>query len=123
MAIMAVVSMTGREKVFLQRIEGPSPAEHRYYVLVLFDIGDAKKYGRLIKVIKSYCTRIQKSVFEAYLRNRQIESLEKEIAAIMLSDRYYSPDDRVRIYALSGKPNVTIFGEYDRIGIDEIIFL
>lgn len=111
------------DRVSLQRIEGPSPAEHRYYVLVLFDIGDMKKYGRLIKVIKRYCTRIQKSVFEAYLRSRQIENLEESIAKIMLSDRYYNPDDRVRIYTLSGKPSVTIFGEYERSGIEENIFL
>lgn len=36
----------------LLRIEGASPADHRYYTLVLFDIADSKKCGRLIKNLK-----------------------------------------------------------------------
>lgn len=107
----------------LLRVEAASPSEHRYYVLVLFDIADSKKYSRLIKVIKRYCTRIQKSVFEAYLRQSQIAELENAIKRIMCSMRYYSSSDRVRIYKLSGKPCVTIFGEYDPIGIEDNIFV
>lgn len=107
----------------IHRIEAASPSEHRYYVLVLFDITDTKKYGKLVKLIKRYCTRIQKSVFEAYLRQKQIAEFENQINRIMRSDRYYNPSDRVRLYKLSGKPSVTIFGEYDPIGIEENIFV
>lgn len=107
----------------LLRIEGASPVDHRYYTLVLFDIADIKKYGRLIKILKRYCARIQKSVFEAYLRQRQISELESDIQKLMCSSRFYNPDDRVRIYKLSGRPCVTIFGAYESIGLEENIFL
>ena len=107
----------------LLRIEAASPSEHRYYVLTLFDIADTKKYGKLIKIIKRYCTRIQKSVFEAYLKRGQIAEFESEVRRIMCSERFYNPDDRVRIYKLSGKPSVTIFGACDSIGIEDNIFV
>ena len=107
----------------LLRIEAASPSEHRYYVLVLFDIADAKKYGKLIRIIKHYCTRIQKSVFEAYLKQRQITEFEGAVKRIICSERFYNPDDRVRIYKLSGKPSVTIFGAYDPAGIEDNIFV
>lgn len=107
----------------LLRIEGASPADHRCYTLVLFDIADSKKYGRLIKNLKRYCVRIQKSVFEAYLRQGQINELESDIQKLMCSSRSYNPDDRVRIYKLSGRPCATIFGAYEPIGLEENIFL
>ena len=107
----------------LLRIEGPSPAEHRYYVLVLFDIADVKKYGKLIKVIKRYCLRIQKSVFEAYLHQQQINKLEESIRNLMCSQKYFNPEDRVRIYKLSGKPCVSVFGAYESAGIEENVFV
>ena len=107
----------------LLRIEGSSPAEHRYYVLVLFDIADVKKYGKLIKVIKRYCMRIQKSVFEAYLHRRQISELEESVRKLMCSQKYFNPEDRVRIYKLSGSPCVTVFGAYESAGIEENVFV
>ncbi len=54
----------------LGRIAGASPAENRYYVLVMFDIADPKKYRLLMRILKRYATRIQKSVFEAQLKPR-----------------------------------------------------
>ncbi len=34
----------------LGKIRGSSPAEDRYYVVVLFDISNQKKYRRIIKI-------------------------------------------------------------------------
>ena len=93
------------------RQEGGSPAESRYYVLVLFDISDQKKYRLLLRILKRYATRIQKSVFEAYLKPRQIQCMTDNIESLMASERYYDQGDNVRIYRIASKCNATIFGQ------------
>lgn len=92
---------------------GSSPSEHRYYVLILFDIVDAKKYRLLMRVINRYAKRIQKSVFEAQLKPKQIREMTESIEKLMAADRYYDPDDNVRIYRIASSCDVTVFGTCD----------
>ena len=42
---------------------------------MLFDIASEKKYRLLMRILKRYATRIQKSVFDAYLKPRQIREM------------------------------------------------
>ena len=62
--------------------------------VIAFDISDDRRRYRVVKVLKEYATRVQKSVFEAgdlkravYLRMRS--RLEREIDPATDSIRYY----------------------------------
>ena len=112
-----------RTDVSLGRIAGASPSEHRYYVMVLFDISDPKKYRLLMKVLKRYGMRIQKSVFEAQLRLAQIRELSASLENLMASERFYNPDDNIRIYRISGACTATVLGSYSSELMEENIFI
>ena len=92
------------------KVPGPSPAEHRYYVLVMFDIADSKKYRLMMRILKRYATRIQKSVFEARLKPRQIKEMSDALERLMASERYYDEADDIRIYRMGARCDVTVFG-------------
>lgn len=94
----------------LGRQAGGSPAESSYYVLVLFDIADSKKYRLLLRVLKRYAVRIQKSVFEAWLKPRQIKEMSEAIEGLMSSERYYDPDDNVRVYRMASGCTAVVYG-------------
>lgn len=94
----------------LGRIAGPSPSENKYYVLVMFDISETKKYTLLTKLLKSYCFHIQNSVYEAYLKPQDLKELVASIEKLMLSGRYFNPDDRVRVYRMSGGCSAVVYG-------------
>lgn len=104
------------------KLHGASPSESRYYVLVLFDISDARKYRSFVKVVKRYATRVQKSVFEAYLKSFQVKEMIGLIERLMKSDAFFNPDDRVRIYKISGNCDVVDFGVHQSNLPEENIF-
>ena len=112
-----------KTQIAVGKTTGASPAESAYYVLVLFDISDAKKYRKLIGILKRYGTRVQKSVFEAQIKMSQIKELAGAIEHLMLSARFYNVDDNVRIYKVAGNCEVTIFGRYESNLTEENIFL
>ena len=96
----------------LGKIRGSSPAEDRYYVVVLFDISNQKKYRRIIKILNGYGDRIQYSIFEAYLRSAQIKEMVQKTRDVMANERYYDPKDKIRIYRVAGNCDLTIFCDY-----------
>lgn len=106
-----------------RRIVGPSPQDDSYYVLILFDISDQKKYRLMIKELKRYSTRIQKSVFEGQLRKMQFRDLCNTIKKIMTSERFYDADDSVRIYKIAGSCEAVAYGPYKTTILEENIFI
>ena len=106
--MMSVLEVSMR---LYERRGGASPAENKYYTLVMFDISDRKKYLLLTKLLKRYSHRIQQSVYEAYLKTSDIKRLESEVEKLMRSERYYDPADKVRIYRMSGSCGVIIYGK------------
>lgn len=110
-------------EVSLGRIVGASPSEHRFYVLALFDISEPKKYRLLLKILKRYGSRIQKSVFEGQLTRAQIRELAASIERLMSSERFFDPGDNVRLYTMSGSCKALVFGEYVSTLLEENIFL
>jgi CRISPR-associated endonuclease Cas2 len=92
-------------------------------VTIAFDISDSKKYRQLIKILNKYSLRIQRSIFEAWLRRSQIGELTSAIEALMSSERYFNPDDNIRIYRIAGMCEGTVFGDYESALMDENIFL
>ena len=105
------------------RTMGASPADHRYYVLILFDIADSKKYRLLMKTLKRYARRIQKSVFEANLKPAQIREMTSAIEGLMGSERYYDPNDNVRVYRVAGNCEATVFGVCNTVEVESDIFI
>jgi CRISPR-associated protein Cas2 len=107
----------------LGKLSGASPADDRYYIIVFFDISDAKKYRALVKTLKNYGSRIQKSVFEAQLKKAQIKTLTASIEKLMASEKYFDPSDNVRIYKIAGSCDATVFGSCESTILEEIIFI
>ena len=113
-----------KTELSLGRITGAVPAENRYYVLILFDISETKKYTILTKLLRRYAYRIQKSVYEAYLHNSEYKELVSNIEKLMSSSRYYNKEDNVRIYRISGSCTVLVFGmcAVDHLEVEENLF-
>lgn len=107
---------------FPGKIKGASPSEDRYYVIVLFDISDAKKYRLLLKILLKYSSRVQKSVFEASLRNSQIKDMVGSIERLMASARYSNPQDKVRVYKIAGDCEMVVFGTCENANLSDDIF-
>lgn len=63
------------------------------FVVVAYDIVDNSKRNRLAKILSSYGRRVQKSVFECRIEDRQYlkmkQAVEKEIDPEWDSVRYY----------------------------------
>ena len=64
------------------------------FVVVSYDIADDRRRARIAKALLNYGTRVQKSVFECQVDDRQYlkmkEQLDKQIDAEEDSLRYYS---------------------------------
>lgn len=107
------------------RIAGVSPSENKFYILVMFDISDRKKYTHVTKLLKRHARRIQNSVYEAHLKMSDFKKLVESMERLMSSKKYFNPDDRVRIYKMSGLCDATIFGEYadNKIDLEVNIFI
>lgn len=105
---MSVLEITTRQ---YGRKEGVSPAESKFYTLIMFDISNRRKYSLLTKLLKRYSRRIQNSVYEAYLKPADIKRLTESVEKLMGSERFYNPADRVRIYKVSGPCGAVLYGE------------
>ena len=112
-----------RTDLTLGKYRGASPGDDRYYVIVFFDISNSKKYRMLLKVLKSYGSRIQKSVFEAQLKKSQIKELLASIEKLMASERYFDPADNIRLYKIAGNCEATVFGSCENNFLEDNIFI
>jgi CRISPR-associated protein Cas2 len=77
------------------------------FILVAYDIVDHRQRLRLAKVLTNYGQRVQKSVFECQLDDRQYLKMRKEI------DKLLDPEqDSVRYYFLCSRcrGNVEVSG-------------
>jgi CRISPR-associated endonuclease Cas2 len=99
-----------KQQTAIGKLAGPSPAESKYYVLVMFDISDPKKHRVVTKTLRRYAMRIQNSVYEAYLHDLDIQHLTADMERIMDSEKYFNARDRLRIYRMSGVCREAIYG-------------
>ncbi|MFB3819604.1 MAG: CRISPR-associated endonuclease Cas2 [Candidatus Methylomirabilales bacterium] len=65
------------------------------HLLVSYDVVNNRKRLLLAKYLKGYLERVQKSVFEGIIPDRQLEALKREIGS-----RIDRTEDTVRIYTL-----------------------
>lgn len=67
------------------------------YLLVFYDISDAKRLRRVAKVLLNYGTRIQNSVFEMKIRTKQVKQLQAQL------NKLIKDKDRIHYYTLCNK--------------------
>lgn len=99
-----------RTDMTLGRATGPSPAENRCYVMVMFDVSNVKKYTKITKLLRRYCSRIQNSVYEGYLKASDYRALLEGLERLMGSERFFDPGDKVRVYRLTGSCTAVTYG-------------
>ena len=72
------------------------PSRHpRYFTVIAYDVADDRRRVRTMKLLARYAERVQRSVFEGYLTDAELEKL---LAA--LSRTLVDHDDDVRVYRL-----------------------
>ena len=67
------------------------------YLLVFYDISDAKRLRQVAKTLLNYGTRIQNSVFEMKIKQKEVNKLQKQLEKIIKGK------DRVHYYPLCNK--------------------
>jgi len=97
------------------------------FILVTFDIMEKpdtsamrRRMYRVVKILKGFGKRVQKSVFECYLDNPQIEILRNRLSAEMDSEQ----GDNIRFYPLCNScfEKIAVLGEKG-VSEDEELFL
>ncbi|MBE5871081.1 MAG: CRISPR-associated endonuclease Cas2 [Lachnospiraceae bacterium] len=78
--------------------------EDKVFVLIIYDIVSNKKRVKFAKYLQGYGFRIQKSAFEAVIK----ENIYRKMLAGI--PQFVSSEDSVRVYKIIGKGQVKNFG-------------
>lgn len=107
------------EKVNIEQYDFSAVIENskKKLVLIIYDIVDNKRRGRLVKLLESYGNRVQKSAFETLLTTRQYDEVISRVAQIMDSE------DNVRLYRLNSSNEIVLLGKSDTIYEEEVIIV
>ena len=84
-------------------------------VLVIYDVSDNKKREKLVKCLKSYGVRVQKSSFECLLSKKLYKKMVKESNKII--DK---KTDSLRIYKMNNENKILNYGIGKNIDKDNI---
>lgn len=66
------------------------------FTVVCFDIADARRRRRVVRVLEAFASRAQESVFEGWLDRGERRTLHARLAAVI-----DATDDRVALYVLA----------------------
>jgi len=105
------------ENYFFKEIEESENNDKKYFVLIIYDISSNKKRNRMVKILKSYGFRVQKSAFEAMLRPDKYKKLLVDIKNIPEST------DSVRVYKILGTGTIEVYGEQYSIEDEETVVI
>ena len=81
------------------------------FVIITYDIVKNKHRNRVMKVLKGIGFHVQKSVFECFLNDCQLDALKIRLSS-EIDDRY----DGIRFYKLHG----AAAAEVDIVGVGEV---
>lgn len=99
----------------LEEYEGGE--KRRYLVLIIYDISLTKRRNKLVKLLKRYAVRVQKSAFECVLDKRLFEKLIAQL------DNFFLEGDYIRVYRLTGNADVTVWGDVGETEYEEVIVI
>jgi CRISPR-associated protein Cas2 len=87
--------------------------------LVCYDIGDDRRRYQVAKLLKGYGLRVQQSVFECALDDRQYEFLQKKLT------KHIKRQDQLRFYPLPerSRQQVKILGMKPEFSVDDKAFI
>jgi len=90
------------------------------FYLVCYDVVDDKRRNRVVKALKGYGVRVQKSVFECVLTEDQLEYVERLVMKCLKLEV-----DQVRFYPMSGhtRRKIKILGVQPEMEVDDDIFI
>ncbi len=91
--------------------------ENKVYVLIIYDIIDNKRRNKLVKYLKGYGFRVQKSAFEAMVPERLYAKLKRELK------QYATEVDSIRIYRIVGSGVVTVYGLQEQVDSKDVIII
>lgn len=86
-------------------------------VLIIYDIIDDKRRLKMVKLLESYGTRVQKSAFETLLPNRKYDEMLKGIQRIARNE------DNVRVYRLNSSNEVILLGDAETVYEENVIIV
>ena len=92
----------------------------KFTVIILYDIIDDKKRGRLVKILRSFGFRIQKSVFECLLTRNKYKSLITKLDNFIKQEKNQK-DDSIIVYRLNKNVITKIYGNKIELS-DEICY-
>jgi len=83
----------------------------RNFFLIAYDLGNDKRRAKLARLLESYGARVQGSVFEVYLTEKELQEFQKK-SKKLINEKV----DSLRIYILCENCKVKII----KIGLDTI---
>ncbi len=92
--------------------------QRSYLVLVCYDITEPRRLARVAKVCLAYGERVQKSVFECHLSQRQLNELIGKL--VPLIDQRV---DYLRVYKIAGIPQVQVWGKIPLTEDEDLIII
>ena len=86
------------------------------FYLICYDIIDDRRRVRIARLLEAYGVRIQKSVFESVLTDKQYQTIEKKLFQLLNPQ-----EDQIRVYPLSAhcRHKVKILGVQPDFQIDD----
>ena len=90
----------------------------KIYVLIIYDIIDNRRRNKLAKKLEGFGFRVQKSAFEALIKDKQYEELKAILPQMIDKD-----EDSIRIYKFRGYGEVSLFGINSKIQNEDVIII
>lgn len=91
--------------------------DNRVFVLVIYDITDNKRRKKLSDYLQGFGFRVQKSAFEALIRENIYNKMMSGIG------KFVGDEDSVRVYKIIGKGQVKTFGKNEEYATEETIII
>ncbi len=90
------------------------------FYLVCYDIVSDTRRNKVSKLLESYGFRVQKSVFECVLDEKQFESVSKYLTRLV-----NRREDQVRFYPMTAhnRCKVAVVGTQPELSIDDAAFI
>ncbi len=92
--------------------------QRTYLVLICYDISEPKRLVRVAKTCLAFGERVQKSVFECHLSQRQLNNLIAQVVPLINEEIDY-----LRIYKIAGIPQVQVWGKIPLTSDEDLIII